>query len=112
MIYLSADENIHKGWLVGPWNSELPVPIGYAHVGLDEEHYHAAMYEVYLIARGWSIAVVKGEQIRLAPGDVLVVAPREVHTFLYSSDDYLHFVIHTPFVEGDKHSVSNERHNC
>jgi hypothetical protein len=35
-------------------------------------------------------------------GDALVVEPDEIHTFVASSEDYLHFVIHAPFVQGDK----------
>ena len=38
----------------------------------------------------------------LGVGDVLVVEPGETHTFLDSSTDYLHFVVQTPFVPGDK----------
>ncbi len=41
----------------------------------------------------------------LGAGDVLVVEPGEVHTFESSSPDYLHFVIQTPFVAGDKRSA-------
>lgn len=31
-------------------------------------------------------------------GAMLVVKPGEVHTFLASSEDYLHFVVQAPFV--------------
>jgi mannose-6-phosphate isomerase-like protein (cupin superfamily) len=61
------------------------------------------MHEIYLIARGSSTAVVSGESVNLKAGDVLVVEPGEVHTFLNSSEDYLHFVVHAPYVQGDKH---------
>jgi quercetin dioxygenase-like cupin family protein len=70
-----------------------------------EEHYHSQMYEVYLIAQGQSVAVVDGQEIKLKAGDMLVVEPHEVHTFVNSTEDYLHFVIHAPFVDGDKHIV-------
>ena len=33
---------------------------------------------------------------------MLIVEPGETHTFIDSSDDYLHFVIQAPFVKGDK----------
>ena len=36
------------------------------------------------------------------PGDCLVVEPGEDHTFVSSSDEYLVFVVQTPFVKGDK----------
>lgn len=38
----------------------------------------------------------------LAAGDMLVVEPGEPHTFVSSSPDYLHFVVQTPFMPGDK----------
>lgn len=38
----------------------------------------------------------------LQAGDLLVVEPGELHTFVDSSDDYLHFVVQAPFVNGDK----------
>jgi hypothetical protein len=41
-------------------------------------------------------------RVGLQAGDLLVVEPGEVHTFVDSSDDDLHFVVQAPFVEGDK----------
>jgi mannose-6-phosphate isomerase-like protein (cupin superfamily) len=60
------------------------------------------MFEIYLVAKGTAIAVVNEERIVLKEGDLLVVEPKEHHTFLESSEDYLHFVIHSQFKEGDK----------
>ena len=102
MIHQQIDPQIPKGWFVGPWNSGVPVPIGYANEGIDLPHLHEQMYEVYLIAQGTSIAVIDGQSISLSAGDILVVEPGEVHTFTKSSANYLHFVIHTPFVKDDK----------
>jgi mannose-6-phosphate isomerase-like protein (cupin superfamily) len=102
MILLSAGE-APKGWLVGPWNSEVPVAIGYANCGIDEKHRHARMFEVYLVASGESTAVVDGRELTLRTGDLLVVEPGEAHTFTGNSPDYCHFVIHTPVVKDDKH---------
>lgn len=94
-----------KGWFVGPWNSPVPVPIGWADEGVDEPHRHQQMYEVYLVARGESVAVVDGQRVPLRAGDMLLVEPGEAHTFSSSSQDYLHFVVQTPFVPGDKQLV-------
>jgi len=105
MIHLHAAKETPKGWYVGPWNSNLPTPIGYANEGVAEKHYHAQTYEVYLVARGKSTAIVDDQEITLVAGDVLVVEPGEVHTFADSSKDYFHFVVHTPFVKGDKFFV-------
>jgi hypothetical protein len=43
-----------------------------------------------------------GETVQLGAGDMLVVEPGEAHIFLSSSGDYLHFVLHPPFVRADK----------
>ena len=102
MIHLTRNASRPKGWFVGPWNSDVPIPVGYANEGIDESHYHAQMYEIYLVAQGHSTAIVEGKEITLQAGSILVVEPNEVHTFTHSSADYLHFVIHTPFVKNDK----------
>ncbi len=91
-----------KGWFVGPWNSPVPVAIGWADRGVNHPHRHDEMYEIYLVARGESTAVVAGQRIELVAGTMLVVEPGEAHTFVDSSEDYLHFVVQAPFVEGDK----------
>ena len=101
-VYTSSRDE-PKGWSVGPWNSAVPIPIGYANQGINEAHYHAVMHEVYLIVRGASTALVGGQEVRLAAGDILVVEPGEVHTFLESSEEYFHFVLQIPFTPGDKH---------
>jgi len=91
-----ADRASDKGWYVGPWNSDVPVPIGYANAGIDEPHVHRDMFEVYLVARGTSVIRVEQESVELSMGDVVVVEPGEAHTFLSSSDDYYHFVFQAP----------------
>ena len=91
-----------KGWFVGPWMSTVPVAIGWADRGVNQPHRHDQMNEIYLVARGESVAVVAGRTLHLRPGDMLVVEPGEAHTFVSSSADYLHFVVQTPFVRGDK----------
>jgi len=91
-----------KGWYAGPWNSNLVISVGYANAGIDEPHLHTKITEIYLIARGTSVVQVEAEKIVLSMGDMLVVEPGEAHTFLESSDDYLHFVIHTPGLAGEE----------
>ena len=102
VIHLNADSNDPKGWYTGPWNSAVPAAVGYANEGINLEHFHAQMFEIYLVAQGESTAMVDGETVRLRARDVLVVEPGEVHTFTHSTPDYFHFVIQTPFVAGDK----------
>ena len=86
----------------------MPVPVGYASQGIQDvgaAHYHAQMYEIYLVARGESTALVNAQRIALKAGDMLAVAPGETHRFLACSVDYFHFVVQAPFVPGDKYGV-------
>jgi mannose-6-phosphate isomerase-like protein (cupin superfamily) len=97
-----ADPSITKGWYLGPWNSDLPLSLGYAPKGIDEPHIHTRMTEIYLVARGTSELRVGEQTVTLTPGDVVVVEPGEPHTFLSSSPDYFHFVIQTPGLQGEE----------
>lgn len=97
-----ADSTAAKGWYAGPWNSALPLSIGYANQGIDNPHFHRRMTEIYLVARGESTVRVERETIALGAGDMLVVEPGEAHTFLASSADYFHFVVHTPGLAGER----------
>ena len=103
-----------KGWYFGPWNSVLPIAVGYANRGIDEPHVHSQIMEIYLVARGTAEIRVERQTIRLSPGDVILVEPGEAHTFLSSSQDYFHFVLHSsdPYSESartEKTSVTRER---
>jgi quercetin dioxygenase-like cupin family protein len=102
MIHMTRATQPAKGWFFGPWNSAVPIPIGFANQGINEPHYHAHMHEIYLVAQGTSTVIVHGQTITLHAGDALAVEPHEVHTFTRSSPDYLHFVLQVPFVAGDK----------
>ena len=97
-----ANYSNEKGWYLGLWNSNLPISIGYANAGIDQPHLHTQITEIYLVARGTSIIRVEYETITLSAGDIVVVESGEAHTFLESSPDYFHFVIHTPGLEGEK----------
>ena len=105
MIFRSVDQS-GKGWFTGPWDSAAPVAVGSSDVGVGEVHSHGEMYEIYLVARGTSTAVVDGVERSLSEGDMLLIEPGETHTLRDSSDEYLHFVVQTPFVPGDK-SLTN-----
>ena len=102
MIVVATDGESGKGWCVGPWNSSVPVAVGYSDVGVAEDHVHDHMNEVYLVARGSATLIVAGREVGLGRGDVLVVEPGEEHTFVSTSADYSHFVVQAPFVSGDK----------
>jgi len=110
-----------KGWFTGPWDSELPISIGYAvkdligsadasnamlldraPTGVDEPHLHTSLTEIYLIGRGSAQIRIGQRTVQLLTGDVLIVEPGEAHTFLSSSADYLHFVIHIPGLAGEE----------
>jgi mannose-6-phosphate isomerase-like protein (cupin superfamily) len=96
-----ADYTVEKGWYLGPWNSRIDIAIGYAHCGIDEPHLHTVLHEVYLVAQGRSTVRVEQQTLELKAGDVLVLEPGEAHTFLDYSNDYFHFVIHTPGMAGE-----------
>ena len=102
MIHAVLDKTKSKGWLFGPWNSNVPVPVGYANRCIDEKHLHRRMFEIYMIASGVATVVVDKKEVNVKAGDVLVVEPNETHTFIQSSPDYVHFVVHAPFVKDDK----------
>lgn len=90
-----------KGWYTNLFHPALPA-IGFANAGINEPHFHRELHEVYLVARGQSTVQIDREQIVLRAGDVLVVEPHEVHTFLDHTPDYFHFVLHCPRIQGDK----------
>ncbi len=91
-----------KGWYAGPWDSNLPISIGYANKGIDQPHVHPQITEIYLIAQGKAEIRVEQQTIILSAGDMFIVDPGEAHTFLSSSPDDYHFVIHTPGLSGEK----------
>ncbi len=102
MIVVRNDEaKPAKGWYSELDHPSLPT-IGFANRGLNEPHYHRQLYEIYLVARGSSTMVVNGRPVTLDAGDVIVVEPGETHTFVESTPDYFHFVLHCPPVRGDK----------
>ena len=114
MYIAKTNSSDPKGWWFGPWNSELPVAVGYANTGLDEPHVHHETFEIYLVARGTSSIRVEGKTVALAAGSVIVLEPGEAHTFLESSPDYMHFVIHAASATGaelqpEKTPVSRQR---
>lgn len=102
MKLLKADPDVAKGWYAGPWSGDLDISVGYANQGIDESHMHTRIIEIYLVARGSACIRVGEQTFRLVPGDVLVVEPGEPHTFLDSSPEYFHFVIHTPGLSGEE----------
>jgi mannose-6-phosphate isomerase-like protein (cupin superfamily) len=82
------------GWIGGGWNWDLPIAIGYATAALDEPHRHRTTTEVYLVLAGTAVALIDGVEVPVKAGDVLVVEPPEVRTFISSSAEYRCFVLH------------------
>lgn len=50
-----ADRSRDKGWYVGPWDSDLPIAVGFANVEVNEPHVHDDTIEIHLVARGTSV---------------------------------------------------------
>jgi mannose-6-phosphate isomerase-like protein (cupin superfamily) len=114
MRLISADFSQQKGWYTGAWDSALALSIGYANAGIDEPHVHQHITEIYLVASGIAEIRVGQMTVLLRAGNVLILGPGEAHTFLSSSPDYFHFVLHTPGLSGeaasaDKMPVSRAR---
>ncbi len=97
-----AAHDVAKGWTLGPWNSALPISLGFANQGIDEPHLHRRMTEIYLMARGTAVLQVEGSTVTLGPDEIIVIEPGEAHTFLSSSPDHFHFVIHVPGLQGEE----------
>jgi len=96
MRLLRSDPSAEKGWYASPWNSDLPISIGYANKGVDQPHWHRQVTEIYIIARGSAEMRVDNQAVTLSAGDMILIQPGEAHTFVSSSPDYLHFVLHVP----------------
>jgi len=112
-----SDPSREKGWLTGAWDSAgcmvvpgqtPPVNIGYATRGVDEPHLHTRITEIYLVGRGSSQVRIEQQTVTLMAGDLLVLEPGEAHTFLSSSPDYFHFVLHIPGLAGDEAHAEKE----
>ena len=100
MIHLSPDISKAKGWFIGPWNSPVPIPVDYANEGVDEPHLHEMMFEIYLVTRGESTALINEREVSLQAGDMLVLEPGKAHTFVKNSEDYFHFRYSNAFCQG------------
>jgi mannose-6-phosphate isomerase-like protein (cupin superfamily) len=97
-----VDFSERKGWLIGPWNSDSELSIGYATAGIDEPHVHNTITEYYLVGRGSAIIRVGDNTLTISAGDVLQIDPGEGHTFISHTVDYFHFVIHYPGLSGSE----------
>ena len=73
MRVLRSDLTSPKGWVDGPWLTDLPVSLGFATAALDEPHVHATVTEIFMVGHGEVTASVNDRTMELAPGDVLIV---------------------------------------
>jgi quercetin dioxygenase-like cupin family protein len=102
VILRNAEGWSGEDWFVGPWNSRVPAAIAFGGRAASESHVHDAMYEAYLVACGSATLVVDQAEHHISAGMIVIVEPGEAHHFASKSDDFRHFVVQTPFVEGDK----------
>jgi mannose-6-phosphate isomerase-like protein (cupin superfamily) len=109
MRIVTADSTQAKGWLCGPWDSDLNISLGYANQGIDEPHVHRQMTEIYCMARGTATMRVEQQTIELVQDQTIVIEPGEAHTFLSSSPDHFHFVIQTPGLYGERAQADKVR---
>jgi mannose-6-phosphate isomerase-like protein (cupin superfamily) len=105
----TASSTAAKGWLAGPWESSLPVSIGFANEAIDDPHVHARVTEIFLVAHGTATARVDQETIDIRAGQLLIVEPGERHTMLKASDDLRLFVVQSPGLAGDEATEERSR---
>lgn len=98
----NINSTMNKGWYIGPWNSDLQISLGYAKTGIDQSHKHTRITEIYLVAHGSAQMRIEQEFLTVTTGDMILVEPGEAHTFISSSPDYIHFVIHSPGLAGEE----------
>ena len=55
-------------------------------------HYHPVAEETYYMLRGEARMLVDGKEIRLVPGDALLILPPEVHQIFNDTDADLEFI--------------------
>ena len=68
--------------------SHIIIPAGYS----SRPHYHPVAEETYYILSGEGRMVVDGEELRLVPGDALLIQPPEKHQIFNDSDGELEFI--------------------
>lgn len=102
MILGNAEGGDGEDWFVGPWNSAVPAAIAFGGCASSESHVHDTMHEAYLVACGSATLVVDRVEHHVSAGMIVVVEPGEAHHFASKSDDFRHFVVRAPFVDGDK----------
>ncbi len=55
-------------------------------------HYHPVAEETYYMLRGEGRMLVDGKEIRLVPGDALLILPPEVHQIFNDTDADIEFI--------------------
>ena len=68
--------------------SHIIIPAGCS----SSPHYHPVAEETYYILSGEGRMVVDGEELRLVPGDALLIQPPEKHQIFNDSDGELEFI--------------------
>lgn len=81
---------------------------------MNEPHLHTQITEIYLVAQGTAQVRVEQRTLPIQAGDMLVIEAGEAHTFIDSSPEYFHFVIHVPGLSGEiarteKVSITTDR---
>ena len=99
---LVNDTGCEKTWIMGPWNSNSPIEIGYLTKAKGTVHKHSEIFEYYVVLEGGlklSIDVVEHE---LKKGEICLAEPEEVHGVIYTSYDLRCLLIKYPSRLNDK----------
>lgn len=66
------------------------------HISYAEPHYHpTGETEIYFVLQGTALVVVGGKELHVAPGDVVIIQPNNVH-FTIPDDNFVIAAVNTP----------------
>ena len=58
-----------------------------------QSHYHEDMQEAFLIIQGCATMTVDGKDVELDRGDLVIIAPREIHSMKNTGEETTEFVV-------------------
>ena len=58
-----------------------------------QPHFHENMQEAFVIIRGNVTMTIANEQVELAQGDAVLIAPREIHSMKNTGEETAEFVV-------------------
>ncbi len=84
---LATCDHLQKGQVMMVNWAKLPIGKSFA------AHYHEDMQEVFVLVEGRASMEIDGESFPLAPGDSIIVDPREIHAMHNEGEQDAHYVV-------------------